>query len=150
MKTILIIILIYLTVSQDFLAEPETDLLANPNGTGSNIASCARSKIGYPYEWAKTGPNSFDCSGLALYCYGKSGISLPHKASSQSGMGQSVSNPKEGDLIFFDYGDGVKHVGICVGGGQMVHARNKDYGVLQESFTSGYWSGVKHFAKRLY
>lgn len=148
MKTILIAVLISLAVSQNFLSEEE--VLNVSNGAGSTIASCAKSKIGSKYVWAKEGPNEFDCSGLAKYCYAKVGVNLPHHAASQSKMGYGVGTPSEGDLIFFNFGSGVSHVAISIGGGQMVHARNEKYGVKQDSIASGYWAGVTHFARRLY
>ena len=148
MKVIVIAFLISLAVCQNFLAEP--DYLDAPNGVGSTIAACARSKIGCSYVWGKAGPNVFDCSGLAKFCYAQVGINLPHHSASQAKMGYSVGTPEEGDLVFFDYGSGVSHVAISVGGGQIVHARNPDDGVGQNSIVKGYWAGVSHFARRLY
>ena len=150
MKAVVIALLIYLAVSQSFLSEPEEILLNASNGAGSTIASCARSKVGCSYVWGKAGPNQFDCSGLAKYCYAQVGINLPHHSGSQANMGYKVSDPQEGDLVFFDFGSGVSHVAISIGGGQIVHARNERVGVTKDSITSGYWHGVSHFAKRLY
>jgi cell wall-associated NlpC family hydrolase len=53
--------------------------------------------------------------------YAQLGISLPHYAAAQYGYGTPVSRDQlqPGDLVFFD---GLNHVGIYIGGGQMVHA----------------------------
>jgi cell wall-associated NlpC family hydrolase len=56
-----------------------------------------------------------------MYVYAQLGISLPHFAAAQFGMGVPVARDQlqPGDLVFFD---GLNHVGIYIGGGQMVHA----------------------------
>jgi peptidoglycan DL-endopeptidase CwlO len=87
-----------------------------------DVVDFAESRIGCPYRWAASGPNAFDCSGLAMWCYGKIGISLPHSSSAQIHSGQRVSKPdlQPGDLVFF--GSPIHHVGIYVGGGEMIEA----------------------------
>jgi cell wall-associated NlpC family hydrolase len=93
-------------------------------GAGAAITAlnAALSKQGSPYVWGATGPNSFDCSGLTQWAYKQAGISLPRTTSAQVDEGTSVSQSdlKPGDLIFF-YSDN-SHVGMYVGGGQVVHA----------------------------
>lgn len=87
-----------------------------------NVVAYARSRIGCPYVWAASGPNAFDCSGLAMWCYGKVGISLPHSSREQYDSGQHVSRKdlQPGDLVFF--GSPIHHVGIYIGGGDMIEA----------------------------
>ena len=92
------------------------------SSVGMQIVQAARSKIGVPYVWGATGPNSFDCSGLTQWAFKKAGISLPRTSQAQSQAGErvSLSNLKPGDLIFF-YSP-VSHVGIYAGNGQMIEA----------------------------
>lgn len=87
-----------------------------------DVVDYAKSRIGCPYRWAAAGPSAFDCSGLAMWCYKKVGISLPHSSRSQISSGQRVSKKdlEPGDLVFF--GSPIHHVGIYAGGGQMIHA----------------------------
>jgi cell wall-associated NlpC family hydrolase len=87
-----------------------------------SVVDFARSRLGCPYRWGAAGPNEFDCSGLALWCYAKVGISLPHFSGAQIGVGQRVSlaDLQPGDLVFF--GHPIHHVGIYIGGGMMIHA----------------------------
>jgi cell wall-associated NlpC family hydrolase len=56
-----------------------------------------------------------------MYVYAQLGVSLPHFAAAQYGMGKPVSRDQlqPGDLVFFD---ALNHVGIYIGGGQFVHA----------------------------
>ena len=86
------------------------------------VVAYARSRIGCPYVWAASGPRAFDCSGLAMWCYARVGISLPHSSSEQYDSGQHVSRKdlEPGDLVFF--GSPIHHVGIYIGGGDMIEA----------------------------
>lgn len=93
------------------------------DGAAAQVAiDTAMAQRGKPYVWAAGGPRAFDCSGLTQYAFKAAGISLPHSSRLQSQMGQAVSRNdlRPGDLVFF-YSP-VSHVGIYIGGGQMVHA----------------------------
>jgi cell wall-associated NlpC family hydrolase len=113
---------------------------------GRHIVAEAKAQRGVPYSWgggtAKgksrgtcCSPGGydgretvgFDCSGLTLYAvYQASGgrIRLPRTAAEQVRRGRPVSRSamRPGDLIGFDSGHGVTHIGIYVGGGRMVNA----------------------------
>ncbi|WNI17351.1 NlpC/P60 family protein [Actinacidiphila sp. ITFR-21] len=82
----------------------------------------AHQQLGKPYVWGATGPDSFDCSGLTQAAYKAAGVSLPRTTYDQVDVGTRVSeaNLQPGDLIFF-YSD-VSHVGLYIGGGEMIHA----------------------------
>jgi cell wall-associated NlpC family hydrolase len=56
-----------------------------------------------------------------MYVFAQLGISLPHYAAAQYDAGEPVPRDQlqPGDLVFFD---GLNHVGIYIGGGQLVHA----------------------------
>ncbi len=56
-----------------------------------SVVDYAKSRLGCPYVWAADGPNSFDCSGLTMWCYAQIGISLPHSSREQINCGQRVS-----------------------------------------------------------
>jgi peptidoglycan DL-endopeptidase CwlO len=94
---------------------------ANLSGGHPEAATIAMKYLGVPYVWGGSTPGGFDCSGLVMYVYGQLGISLPHYAAAQYGFGTAVSRDQlqPGDLVFFD---GLNHVGIYIGGGEMVHA----------------------------
>ena len=97
-------------------------------GTGSHVPSAvdfAFGFIGTPYVWGGSDPSGFDCSGLAQYCYGMAGYSIPRTTYSQIDRIQALGNWKTdmsqlsaGDLVFPHSG----HVGIYAGGGMMVHS----------------------------
>lgn len=101
----------------------ETVTQVNVGGGGSATAqaavSAALSRLGMPYRWAASGPNSFDCSGLMKWAYGQAGVSLPHSSSAQSksGVQLAVSAAAPGDILWMP-----GHVGMYIGNGQVVHA----------------------------
>ena len=93
----------------------------------SGVVGAAMSKLGSPYSWGATGPDSFDCSGLMFWAYQQSGKSIPRTSSAQIAGGTSVSRGdlQPGDIVGFY--PGVTHVGMYIGDGQIVHA--SDYGI---------------------
>ena len=82
----------------------------------------ARKQIGKPYKWGADGPNSYDCSGLAMASWRKAGVKIPRVTYAQyRKVDRKVkyANLKPGDLIFFH---GRSHVGLYVGHGRFLHA----------------------------
>jgi len=92
------------------------------SGTAAAAASAAMSKLGSPYVWAASGPDSFDCSGLVTWAFAQAGRpGLPHSTYALVTMGVAVplDQLQVGDLVFSE-SDG--HMGIWVGNGSFVHA----------------------------
>ena len=92
------------------------------SGVGGSVVGVAMRYLGVPYVWAGASPSGFDCSGFVMYVFRKLGIDLPHSSQMQWGYGKPVprSQLEPGDLVFF--GGDIHHVGIYVGGGNMIHA----------------------------
>jgi cell wall-associated NlpC family hydrolase len=101
-------------------SSPTVEAPVSPGAAGA--VEEARRQLGKPYQYGGSGPGSFDCSGLTAWAWGHAGVSLPHSAQAQyDGMPHvALSNLQPGDLVF--YGSPVYHVGIYVGGGQMIEA----------------------------
>ncbi|MFE7584779.1 NlpC/P60 family protein [Streptomyces gardneri] len=93
-----------------------------PNTRAAEAVSFARAQLGKPYVWGATGPSAYDCSGLTQAAWRAAGVSLPRTTYTQINAGQRVSRSQlaPGDLIFFY--SGISHVGLYIGGGQMIHA----------------------------
>jgi cell wall-associated NlpC family hydrolase len=90
-------------------------------GNAQAILNEAYAQLGKPYVYGATGSANFDCSGFTQYVYeNAAGVDISRTTYSQINEGQSVSQDqlKPGDLVFTHAG----HVGIYVGGGQMIHA----------------------------
>lgn len=91
------------------------------SATGNAIVDYAYKFLGIPYLWGGTTPDGFDCSGFTQYVFkNAAGVSLPRTTYDQINVGVAVSynDLQPGDLVFPHTG----HVGIYVGGGQMIHA----------------------------
>jgi cell wall-associated NlpC family hydrolase len=99
-----------------------------PSLSGTIVAALtfAAEQLGTPYVWGGTGDGGFDCSGLVQASYRAAGLALPRVAQSQFDAGPPVpagSTILPGDLVFFGSGPaGVEHVGLYVGGGEMIDA----------------------------
>jgi Cell wall-associated hydrolases (invasion-associated proteins) len=122
------------------------------------LVSYALGFQGVPYVFGSADPQyGFDCSGFVQYVYANAaGIALPHSAAAQSGYGSPVSssNLQPGDLVFFatDGGSWISHVGIYIGGDQMVEANSSGSGyqvMVTGLFSNGYWSSRFVCARRL-
>lgn len=86
----------------------------------TDVVDLAYNEIGKPYVYGDEGPNSFDCSGLVQYVFGKLGVQLPRTARQQQASVPATTRPRFGDLVF--YGQPAHHVGIYVGSGFMIDA----------------------------
>ena len=124
---------------------------------GARAVSAAMRWLGTPYSWGggdASGPTfgscgpagcqglttrGFDCSGLTLYAYAQVGISLGHYTGSQWTAGTSVGYDDliPGDLVFF--GADLGHMGMYIGGGQMIHAPHTGDVVKISDISSGYY-----------
>jgi cell wall-associated NlpC family hydrolase len=78
--------------------------------------AAAVTRLGMPYVYGATGPNSFDCSGLTQWSYGQVGITLQRTADNQwtSLRHIAYSQIEPGDLVFWsdNGGSSATHVGM--------------------------------------
>lgn len=98
--------------------------------------------MGVPYLWGGAAGNGIDCSGYARLLHRWVGLDLPRDADLQSAQSKRVEPPfQPGDLFFFSEDDSpnrkITHVGVCLGGWQMMHSSRSRNGVylddLQEN-----------------
>lgn len=93
-----------------------------PGAPHGGVVGVAYDQLGKPYVWGASGPDSFDCSGLTMYCYEVgAGISISHSSYAQAdcGVAVSVGELQPGDIVGFR---GWGHVGLYVGGDSFIHA----------------------------
>ena len=85
-----------------------------------DVITWAQTELGKPYVYGDEGPNTFDCSGLMQFIFGKVGASLPRTAADQQAYATPVSSPQPGDLVF--WGHPAYHVALYIGGGKIIAA----------------------------
>ncbi|XP_054167734.1 peptidoglycan endopeptidase RipB-like [Oppia nitens] len=117
-------------------------LIDETEATGAQIVAAARTQIGVPYSWGGGGYKGkskgidqgahtvgFDCSGLAQYAvyHGTgSGKIIARVAASQYADKHchhvSWGQHQPGDLVFFNDGGSIHHVGIVSSATHMIQA----------------------------
>lgn len=106
----------------------------------------AKQQLGKPYVYAGNTPSGFDCSGFTSYIFSAYKIELPRRSGEQYDQSKKIKENKvqKGDLVFFDNGSGVNHVGIIVSEQGdipvMIHASTSKGIVLTEIPSSEYWN----------
>jgi cell wall-associated NlpC family hydrolase len=125
-------------------APPAAPPLPTSSGAAAAVAF-ARSQLGKPYQWGAAGPDSYDCSGLTMRAWQAGGKSLPHYAAGQYSDTAHVpiSQLQPGDLVFF--GSDLHHVGIYVGGGNMIDAPHSGAVVRYDAI---YWPDLQPYGGR--
>ncbi|ROO83836.1 cell wall-associated NlpC family hydrolase [Actinocorallia herbida] len=110
------------------------------SGPARTALDYAYKQLGKPYIYGGTGPTGYDCSGLTSKSWAAAGVAIPRTAASQynytASKRVSYENLQPGDLIFFS---GLGHVGMYVGGGEMIHAPRTGKNVEIVTITSGYY-----------
>ncbi|GGQ97927.1 hypothetical protein Saso_74370 [Streptomyces asoensis] len=134
-----------------YTAAPNGPRLNNTSAKVRTVIETALAQRGVPYSWgggnaqgasyglccspggkSGTAIKGFDCSGLTLYAYAQAGVRLARTAAAQAEAGRriparlGVGALAPGDLVFFADAPGrdatIYHVGIYLGGGQMINA----------------------------
>jgi len=97
------------------------------SGSGQAVADYALQFVGNPYEYGGSSlTDGADCSGFVMAVYDHFGVSMAHDADVMRnyGKGVSLSEAQPGDLVCYS-----GHVGIYIGGGQIVHAIDYGYDI---------------------
>jgi cell wall-associated NlpC family hydrolase len=108
------------------------------SGPARKALDFAFAQKGKPYQYGAEGPNTYDCSGLTMKAWAAAGVGITRTTNSQWAATKRVakSDLQPGDLVFFS---NLGHVGLYVGGGQMIHAPRTGKTVEVVSITSGYY-----------
>lgn len=112
--------------------------LASTSTEAQRVIRIAENQIGDRYQFASTGPNSFDCSGFVYFVYKRADllnriggrrrtVAGFHKWFANHGkVTRSLSSARPGDLLVWGRN---KHIGIYVGNGYAISALVNPYGV---------------------
>ena len=129
-------------------------------GTGSQRGSAdqglaavawAQQQVGKPYVYGASGPDNFDCSGLAMRAWAAAGVAINRSSRDQYRQVYKITydSMRPGDLIFYgtvasDPGS-VYHVAMYIGNGQVVEASRPDIPVRIAAVR---WTSTMPFAGR--
>jgi NlpC/P60 family len=91
--------------------------------------SFALAQVGKSYVYGASGPNAWDCSGLVMMAYGRTGVRLPHQTEAMLDAPNvrriRLAQLRPGDLVWPHAG----HVALYLGRGRIVHAATPAQGV---------------------
>jgi cell wall-associated NlpC family hydrolase len=135
---------------------------AGGGGQAAALVQAARSQIGKPYRWATAGPDTFDCSGLVIYCLKQAGVQkVPRFTTVTFGSWASKAGAmrvKRDEVMFGDIVIRTGHMGIAVSNSRMIHAPHAGSQVQESPIpgpqgswwgwrmwpgsSAGYWRGI--------
>lgn len=113
-----------------------------PPGAAGKVLAYAAAQLGKPYVFGATGPDAYDCSGLAMMAYRAAGLAIPRTSQEQWAYGRQIpaNQARPGDLVFFAGADGTPtapgHVGIVINPAAhtMIDAYATGYGVEYDTY----------------
>ncbi|QRG69144.1 C40 family peptidase [Brevibacillus choshinensis] len=122
--------------------------------------------LGTPYVYGaeRFNDKTFDCSSYVQFLYAKHGINLGYNAREQAVEGKEIPfmNLRKGDIMFFSDEDfpnevglsKVRHVGIYMGDGKILHTYEPGIGVVisnihKDEKEGEYWYQHYLFARRV-
>jgi gamma-D-glutamyl-L-lysine dipeptidyl-peptidase len=121
--------------------------------TRARVVAEAKKFLGLQYLWAGTSGFGYDCSGFTYSIYHAYGRTLPRDADRQAVHGTAVARDSllPGDLVFFRSRPSgvIGHVGMYVGGGDMIDAPQTGVAVRIEPLSSyPYYAGARRYLTR--
>jgi peptidoglycan DL-endopeptidase CwlO len=99
-----------------------SDPLPASGSQANEAVAFAYAQLGCPYVFGGTGPcnDGFDCSGLTQAAWAAAGVAIPRTSYEQADLPSvPISDLEPGDILEFA---GDSHVGIYVGGGELIDA----------------------------
>lgn len=133
---------------------PGTVLKGDYNMTkAEQVVAIAKSLIGKPYVFGALGPNSFDCRGYVWYCFNQVGITIStvgattqwNTTSHWAVRGTTENLPNLVCALYKKDGNKMKHAGLHIGNGQIMHCTNANGspGVTTDTIANKTWT---HYA----
>jgi cell wall-associated NlpC family hydrolase len=118
--------------------------------TGAQLAAEASKFRGLQYLWAGTSGYGYDCSGFTYSLYRAYGRTISRDADQQFAHGTPVARAslRPGDLVFFRGSPAgvIGHVGMYVGGGNMIDSPQTGVAIRTEPVSSyPYYAGARRY-----
>ena len=127
---------------------PPAPINVNENLVGvsdvrQSLVDSAMSWIGVPYCYGGCSTGGTDCSGFTMSIFSQFGYNLIHGAGDQYLQSTPVTTEERtvGDLVFFNWGYGISHVGIYLGDGCFIHASTSSGVKIDSLYTDYYANG---------
>lgn len=137
------------TVGSGGSQQKTTDPLPASGSQANAAVAFAYHQIGCPYVYGGTGPcnDGFDCSGLVQAAWAAAGVSIPRDTYEQWSALPHIpmSDLEPGDLIYFN---GESHVGMYVGGGELIDAPQPGMNVEKISLSESWYADNEDGAVR--
>lgn len=125
--------------AQEYYAKMRKKGSKNDGAMGQAAVDEAYGLLGAPYVYGACGPDSFDCSGLVIWCYSAQGYDFGSARVTDSLWAMCAEISEEdlevGDLVFMNhYSNGYEwgHVGMYFGDGKVIHTASAGTGVTVE------------------
>lgn len=133
---------------------PGTVLKGDYNMTkAEQVVTIAKSLIGKPYVFGALGPDKFDCRGYVWYCFNQVGITIStvgattqwNTTSHWAERGTTDNLPNLVCALYKKDGNKMKHAGLHIGNGQIMHCTNANGspGVTTDTIANKTWT---HYA----
>lgn len=146
-------ILIFLFLTCVFYSYPNGVMNKSRQQIVRELFDSVEEWMGTAYVYGGNSKNGIDCSAFVSRVYSKVfDIQLPRTVAHQKNIGTVVTgNLQPGDLIFFDFGSGVSHVGIFVFADKFIHAASggPNVGVVKCSLKEPYYKRHYAYARRI-
>ena len=131
-------------------SKPSTSVPSADAQDVESLIKVAKSRLGFKYVLGAKGPDRFDCSGFVYWCLKQIGVKQGYMTSAgwasttKYPVVTSMSKLQRGDIVSFK-----GHVGIYLGGGQMIDASSSDgkIRICSNIQSNSYWKS--HFIKGL-
>ncbi len=127
---------------------------ASSSSKRNGIVKTAKKYIGKPYVYGGKKPASgFDCSGFTSHVYQENGVNVsgPSYQQAKKGKKKSISQLKEGDLVFFGNKKRVSHVAIVANVDrnklEVIHSTSSRGVVIDDISSSDYWQSRYLFGR---
>ena len=121
------------------VAVPGSAAPTAPDRAAAKVVAAAKDQLGDRYAYGGNGPHRWDCSGLTSVLWGTVGgvQGMPRVSRDQQKWAWPIAKKaaRPGDLVFF--GNPVTHVGIYVGGGEIIDASSSKGAIVQRPIWTG-------------
>ena len=148
-KAVTVLVLLLLGACSWAPPQPDVRHSSEPIGRADlapaqKAAAIALQQVGVPYQYGGRSPGGFDCSGLVYYAYQKAGKRLPRTTGQLWSELSPVSRRdiRIGDVLFFEVGGKMSHVGMYLGDDRFVHAPSTGRTVSVASLSSPFFDAA--------